>query len=61
MKIYIEKGCWGCSLCSVTCPSVFKMDDAEEHAVVHHQPEADNEVLVTQAIEECPAHAINTW
>ena len=61
MRVYIEKGCWGCTLCSVTCPSVFKMDESEEHAVVHNQPEAENEVLVSQAIDECPAHVISTW
>lgn len=62
MKIFIEdKGCWGCTLCTVTCPDVFKMDDAGEHAVVHAQPEEDNESLVQQAIDECPAHVINTW
>ena len=62
MKVFIEeKSCWGCSLCTVTCPAVFKMNDEEERAVVYAEPPADSESLVKQAIEECPARAINTW
>ena len=61
MRVFIEnKGCWGCTLCSVTCPSVFKMNE-EEHAMVYAQPEAQDEALVAKAIEECPAHVIDTW
>lgn len=62
MKVFIdEKACWGCTLCTVTCEAVFKMNDSLDKAVVYAVPEEKDEELVMQAIDECPAHAIDTF
>ena len=42
---YVEKGC--CTLCIapfIDAPDMFKVNDAEDHCYVYHQPDTDEQV-----------------
>lgn len=65
-KAYVDKDiCIGCSVCSETCPSVFKVKEDSTHAndfksftddSVDQEPLADT---VQQAIDSCPVQCIS--
>ena len=49
--------CIGCTLCTTTCPDVFRMKDDKSEVYVDPVPAASYE-LCRQAAEECPVTAI---
>lgn len=65
-KAYVDKDiCIGCSVCSETCPSVFKVKEDSTYAndfksftddIVEQEPIAD---AVQQAIDSCPVQCIS--
>ena len=57
MKVRIEDTCTACGLCCDTCPEVFELGD-ELAQVIGEEVPADQEDLVQQAADECPAEAI---
>lgn len=49
--------CIGCTLCTQTCPEVFRME--QEKAVVYKNPvPRENHECARRATEECPVQAI---
>ncbi|PIU41354.1 MAG: ferredoxin [Candidatus Omnitrophica bacterium CG07_land_8_20_14_0_80_42_15] len=49
--------CIGCTLCTQTCPGVFKMKDGKSIAYKNPVPDAFKEAC-KNAAQECPASAI---
>lgn len=49
--------CIGCTLCTQTCPQVFRMESDKAVAYVSIVP-ADTEDTCRQAADECPVNAI---
>jgi len=50
--------CIGCTICTQTCPEVFRMEEGKSRAYVPVVPEGSLETC-RQAAEECPVSAIN--
>ena len=58
MKVFVDPElCIGCTLCTQTCPAVFKMESDKAVVYVNSVPEAA-EATCKQAVEECPVNAI---
>lgn len=58
MKARVEPDiCIGCTLCTQTCPQVFRMESDKAAAYVSIVP-ADAEDTCRQAADECPVNAI---
>jgi ferredoxin len=59
MKAIVDQEtCTGCTLCTQTCPEVFKMED--DKAVVCADPvPTDSEETCRQAADDCPVDAIS--
>lgn len=57
-KVKVTDACQGCTLCTLTCPDVFQMNDSGlAEAVVEDIPEGQ-EASVEEAAASCPAAAI---
>lgn len=58
MKYRVNEMCIGCSLCTMTCPEVFSMND--EGVAIAIDEEVAEELLdtATEAKENCPVSAI---
>ncbi len=57
MKAVVDESCIGCTLCTQTCPEVFRMED--DHSVAYADPVPEGaEDDCRRAAEECPANAI---
>jgi ferredoxin len=52
-----ENTCMGCTLCTKTYPSLFKME-GNKAVVIKYSDKLDSEKL-RKTIEDCPVHAIN--
>lgn len=59
MKAIIDQDtCTGCTLCTQTCPEVFKMEN--DTAIVTADPvPSESEDTCRQAADDCPVDAIN--
>ncbi len=58
-KFYVDSNCSACQVCVSVAPDNFKMNDGEDHAIVHKQPENDGEVAACEdAMKGCPEEAI---
>ena len=56
-KVWIEDGCIGCSLCEMSAPSVFEMEDGV--AVVKKDAKFnENEATIKEAANGCPVDVI---
>lgn len=57
MKAVVDESCIGCTLCTQTCPEVFRMEG--DHSVAYADPvPKDAEDDCRRAAEECPVSAI---
>jgi len=57
MKFRVNDSCIGCGLCAATCPEVFQMTD-ENIAEAYEEASADSEAAALEAMDGCPAEAI---
>lgn len=58
-KFYVDSNCSACQVCISVAPDNFKMNDAEDHALVFKQPEGSAEVEACEdAMKGCPEEAI---
>ncbi len=60
MKVKVNENCQGCTLCTVTCPEVFQMNDNGVAEAVSEEVPAGQEAAVEEAANSCPAAAIVT-
>ena len=58
MKFKVNENCIGCSLCESTCPEVFHMTDAGVAEAIASDVAAEVEGTAQEALEGCPASAI---
>ena len=54
----VRDGCIGCSLCSETCPEVFRMDDEGLAEAYTNPVPADAEESAQEAADNCPVAVI---
>lgn len=58
MKAKVDQDtCIGCTLCTTTCPEVFRMEGDKASVYANDVP-ADAEARCQQAADECPVNAI---
>ncbi len=58
-RFYVDTNCINCSLCSEIVPGVFATNHDEGYEFVHQQPLSKTDLaLVAEAMEICPANAI---
>lgn len=58
MKVKVDADlCIGCTLCTQTCPQIFKMEGDKAVVVVNVVPK-DIEDACRRAVDECPVTAI---
>ncbi len=56
---YVSDECIGCDLCEDITPNVFKPASDGSQNIVHHQPDNEEDLELTQeSAEECPVDAI---
>lgn len=60
MKISVnKKSCNGCTICNITCPEVFMIEDDGKAAVLKDLPATRTiEQICNEAADECPTNAI---
>lgn len=59
MKIMIDEDrCNGCAACEATAPEVFQLDDAGISTLLCEEVPPKLELLVKQAVAECPEEAL---
>lgn len=58
MKYYVNENCIGCGLCNGICPEVFTMTDKGTAEVAMQEIPAELEVSAQEAMDSCPAQAI---
>lgn len=58
MKFKVNENCIGCGLCAATCPDVFHMTDAGVAEATPDDVAADVESTAQDALNGCPAGAI---
>ena len=60
-RFYVDDTCIYCDLCREMAPSVFRYVAGQGVAVVHRQPETDEELArAREAIEGCPTESIGS-
>lgn len=61
MKVSVDlKRCQGHTMCAMTAPDLFDLDDDDGHAIVlHPDVPADMEDLARKAVDGCPENAIS--
>lgn len=57
LKDFLKNHCIGCTLCTQTCPEVFRMEGDKAVAYVGTVPK-NLEDAARQAAQECPVNAI---
>ncbi|MCP3873259.1 MAG: ferredoxin [Desulfobacteraceae bacterium] len=58
-RFYVDTNCINCSLCAQIAPNIFVTNHDEGYEYVHQQPGNNEEnALVAELIEICPANAI---
>lgn len=55
MKYFVNENCIGCGLCVGTCPEIFEMTD---DGVAHARDVETSDPQANEAMENCPAEAI---
>lgn len=58
MKFKVNENCIGCGLCSTTCPEVFHMNDAGVAEAITEDVAPEVEGTAQEALDNCPASAI---
>ena len=58
MKYTVNDGCIGCGLCEGTCPEVFSITDAGTAKAIEADVPAWCEDAAAEAMDGCPAGAI---
>jgi ferredoxin len=58
MKVTVTNDCIASEMCVATCPAVFEIDHTSGRARVKKDPAPEDEALVKEAAENCPAVAI---
>ena len=60
MKVRVDPQlCQGHTLCAMTAPDLFVLDDVDGHAsAVDENVSAEDETLVKEAVRSCPEQAI---
>jgi ferredoxin len=56
VKIIAEE-CTGCGMCAITCPEVFRVDEASDISVII-LPEGGPEKAIRAALDHCPVKCI---
>ncbi len=61
MKVHVDpERCQGHTLCSMTAPKMFELDDIDGHSSpVSEEVPADQEASVAEAVRSCPEQAIS--
>lgn len=61
MKVWVDpERCQGHTLCAMTAPEAFELDDVDGHAsAVFDEIPADQEDQVREAVQSCPERAIS--
>ncbi len=58
-QFYVTSACIDCDLCRVAAPEIYRRNDDIGYSIVHHQPEAPEEVArAIEGMEGCPVEAI---
>jgi ferredoxin len=58
-KYYVDANCSACQVCVSVAPDNFKMNDAEDHAIVFKQPASQAETeACDDAVKGCPEECI---
>lgn len=58
MKFYVNEGCIGCGMCSGLCPKVFRMNANGTAEAVNQEVDAEVLADALEAMDRCPAGAI---
>lgn len=58
MKFYVNEGCIGCGMCSGLCPKVFQMNANGTAEAVNQEVDAKDLAVALEAMDSCPAGAI---
>ncbi len=58
MKYIVNDGCIGCGLCEGTCPKVFSMTESGVAKAIEGEIPEDCEADAAEAMNGCPASAI---
>jgi ferredoxin len=60
MKISVnKKSCNGCTICNITCPEVFLIEEDGKAAVLQGLPDTSHiQQICCEAADECPMNAI---
>lgn len=58
MRFYVNENCIGCGLCAGICPEVFSMTDEGVAAALEQEIDETTNQSALDAMEECPAAAI---
>ena len=58
MKYIVNDGCIGCGLCEGTCPKVFSLTDRGVAKAIETDIPSDCEAVAAEAMDSCPAGAI---
>ena len=58
MRYLVNDNCIGCRLCALTCPEVFSMGESGTAVAIHTQVPDRLLTAASEAMENCPAAAI---